>query len=238
MINQEIQVPWTKGYLLGTGNKIPITTTAGQPFYGLTTSEWIQKISWTVNTRDDTDYSISAAVINDEDISIASGGIVIPAGQGLLLPPNRKFLYFNNDVWVNEKYSQWSFEIIRNPNGYLTEILNAGTQYSPGSSSHVRTQRRDICSWYVYDPASTSSPPTKEYGNFNDMMAAKKDVDAYNKTVHEENQKKVWSGDLVQNPVPLDAYGNIDWVAISSPSQTYELLFYKYKFGSWNILFR
>ena len=237
VINQEIEVPWTKGYLLGTGNKIPITNTAGQPIYGMTTSEWIQKISWTVNTREETNYSLSAAIINDTDISLANGKVVIPYGEGLLLPPSFKKLYFTNDQYTNEPYYQWSFEIIRNPNGFMTEILNAGTKMRPGATSTLRPAPVDICTWYVYNPSS-QVVPAKEFGTFNEMMAAKNEVYEYNKTVQSETAKRVWSGDFVQSPVPLDEYGNIDEIAVTNPNVTYSLFFYKYKYGTWNILYR
>lgn len=237
VVSQEISMPWITGYIdKNYTSGVVLANTAGQPFYGSTTSIWTQKISWTVNTRSDNNYFISEPIVNSSPATIISGLIEIPPYKGLMLPPTFKRLYFNNDENVNTEYYQWSFEIIMNPMGFSTEMLNVGTK---ARSYNDESKTYDICSWYVYDPSDEDEQPVKHVGTFSQMMAAKKEVDQYNKEeAQDEQDKKVFSGDFIQSPVPLTPMGYIATNAIDDPNKTWRLKFDKYKAGNWSYLFR
>lgn len=67
------------------------------------------------------------------------------------------------------------------------------------------------------------------------MMLAKAQVDAYNKTVSNETDKKIWSGDFVQEPVPLAQDGSIYEDAILDPTQRLELHVQAYRRADWRL---
>lgn len=232
--NQEVQIPLIKGYDVTSGYLNPpmktIATTAGQPLYGFNGSLWIQRLSWTYCSIGE-DYSMDEPLINSSGERLFDK-IVIPANKGLLLPPSYKKMYYYEDA--NDQnpiaYDQWNFEIIVNEaQGFDIEILNAGTKAISGNAVY------DICTWYIYDPLNPPGNVTKLYGNFGDMISAKMAVDAYNKTIRNDADKQVWSGDFVQGPVPLTAQGNYDIAAIMNPTNTYKLKYRQYKAGSWNL---
>jgi len=231
--NQEIEIPFTEGYEMTgqgqTNDLVTIATTAGQPLYGFTKSIWIQRMTWTFYSHSSTSYSINAPIINSSQVSLFGGKIIIPAREGLLLPPSYKKLYYTDkkNNYKNEVYHSWSFEIVRNPMGFYTPILNAGTK------AIINGNLVDICSWYTYTP--NGNPPEKNLGDFSAMMAAKKEVDAYNKSITDETLKKVWSGDFVQGPIPITMNGGIDTSAVEDPDLTYLRSFTSYKEGTWNL---
>lgn len=225
--NQEISIPLTEAYEEEEGDIVPVATTAGQVLYDFTTSLWIQRLTWTFNTKTG-DYSIPAPIINSSDVKLF-GKVEVPAGCGLLLPPGYRKLYYSkgNDTQA-VSYDQWSFEIIVNSMGFGLPILNAGTKYLEEGNLI------DICTWYVYDPEDTN-PPEKHFGSFSEMMEAKKDVDAKNLSITDENKKLVWHGDYIQQPVPITKNGGIDTSAIEDPSLTYIRRYAQYEEGSWNL---
>ena len=67
------------------------------------------------------------------------------------------------------------------------------------------------------------------------MMEIKKEVDEYNKSKTDETTKKVWSGDFVQEPVPLKADGTINEEAITDPSERRSMRLESYQRVDWNI---
>ena len=232
--NQEIRVPLTHAYEIVDGvksaTKVPVTTTAGQVFYGFSDTIWIQRCTWTFNDRNSV-YAIPSAIVNSEDVTLFNK-LTIPAGCGLLMPPGYKKMYYykdDNDRYPQE-YDQWSFEIIVNDNGFTTNILNAGTQAQPPSGFLY-----DICTWYEVDLNDPELTIHKEFGTFREMMEAKMRVDEYNKEIEDERKKKVWNGDFVQSPVPLLKTGDIDIVSTIHPEQTYIRMFTQYDEGTWNL---
>lgn len=228
--NQEIQVPMTEAYEYVSDDYVPVATTAGQVLYGFTCSQWIQRLTWTFNSRSG-DYSMPSGIVNESAVTLFDK-ITIPASCGLLLPPGyRKMYYYENDNDTNPtEYDQWNFEIIVNtsPQGFDTLILNAGTK------ALLSGNLVDICTWYVYDPNS-SAAIEKHFGSFSDMMARKKEVDQYNLNITDETQKKVWHGDYVQSPIPISQAGGIDRPAIADPSKTYVRWYTQYTEGTWNL---
>lgn len=223
--NQQISIPLTEAYEYGEDDIVPVATTAGQVLYGFTASLWIQRLTWTFNTKSG-DYSMEAPLINDTSVTLFNK-ITIPAGEGLLLPPGYKKLYYTDqrNGYEYEPYDQWSFEIIRNSMGFDIPVLNAGTK------AIIDGNLVDICTWYVYDP--NGNAPTKEFGTFAEMMEAKMQVDEYNKNITGETQKKVWYGDYVQSPVPITEQGGIDEGAIEDPLTIYKRYYAQYEEGTW-----
>lgn len=225
--NQEISIPLTEAYEYGENDIVPVATTAGQVLYGFTASLWIQRLTWTFNTKSG-DYSMAAPLINDTSVTLF-GKVTIPASEGLLLPPGYKRLYYTDQKngYENEPYDQWTFEIIHNSMGFDIPVLNAGTK------AIIDGNLVDICTWYVYDP--NGQDPVKEFGTFAEMMEAKMDVDEYNKNITDETQKKVWHGDYVQSPVPITEQGEIDTAAIDDPMSTYRRYYAQYEEGTWSL---
>lgn len=227
--NQEVSVPLTEAFEYDSLEVEPISTTAGQVLYGFTTSIWIQRLTWTFYSKD-SNYSIPSGIINSSEVTLFDK-ITIPAGYGLLLPPGYRKMYWykdDNDTSPTE-YDQWSFEIIVNTaKGFDIDVINAGTK------AIFDKELVDICTWYVYDPES-SEVPEKKFGSFADMMDAKKQVDQYNLNIQDETRKKVWNGDFIQSPIPLDEFGYIDETAIEDASQTYIKTYMQYNAGTWNL---
>ena len=229
VVSQEMSAPLTEAF--NDNDKVVIpATTANQPFYDLTGVYYIQKATWTYVTKSG-NFSLSAPVINKSDVTLFDK-IIIPAGAGLLLPPGYRRLYWSTndgDKENIEPYEEWSFEILIDT-AYNHEIgvLNAGTKFAKNGATI------DICSWYVYDPNSQTAP-TKEFGDYAEMMQARANVHNQNRLIKDESKKLQWFGDFVQQPIPLDGSGNIDKVAINDPSQTYELFYRIYEKGDWNL---
>lgn len=226
---QQIQIPFERG--LSGGVYVDIQTAAGQKIQGLQTDFWIQRASWTYNTNDPTeDYALSEPVINTSGM-IIDNYFEIPAYRGLMLPPTRKTLYFNEKknpethTKKGTKFYQWSFEIIVNSKGFNVEVFNAGTQAlsEPGILSSVF----DICSWYVYDPTS-EEPPQKNWGSLDQLLSARAEVMEYNKLIKNEKNKKVFQGDAIQNSIPLNFDGTIDYSALAGQTPKKTLSFGKY----------
>ena len=229
--NQEIQVPMTEAYEYDEDDYVPVATTAGQVLYGFTCSVWIQRLTWTFNSRSG-DYSIPSAIVNSSDVTLFNK-FTIPSNCGLLLPPGYRKMYYyeEGDEEHPTEYDQWNFEIIVNTSSQRFDIpiLNAGTK------AIIDNNLVDICTWYVYDPSSSSTPIQKEFGSFADMMDAKKQVDQFNKNITDESQKKVWHGDYVQSPIPITQGGEIDLQAIDDPTLTHIRWYTQYEEGSWNL---
>jgi len=229
IVSQELQIPFTQGKKEGSNDVVPVATTAGQVLYGFTTSIYTQRLTWTYNCLPGDTYGITAPIVNNRDYTLFSV-FTIATGTGLLLPPGYKRMwYYKNGSSNGTRYSQWSFEIIVNPLGWDLEILNAGTQ------AKFNNNLVDVCSWYVFDPTQQNAAPQKQYGSFNDMMSAKRAVDAHNKNITDKSQHQIWHGDYVQNPVPLTENGEVDTGAIANPANTFKLKYKKYDKGSWNL---
>lgn len=238
--------PFISGWLLGEGNITSslisgavwsqVQNKARQP-YDMTVNYYGSKYTWTYNTLSNLEnYSIPYPIVNVEDfhgIGTLAGKINIPAGRGMLMCPSWKLLFYNDDeAKTSTPFYQWSFEIIYDPRGQFYEVYNAGTRAIDAATSGVY----DICTWYVEDPA-VQTPPLKYYGNFKQMIAAKKSVDLYNKTATEENQK-VFTGDFVTQPVPLTMTGQIDFNAINGLTRKTTLRWLKGNPGRWHLAWR
>ena len=226
---QQIQIPFERG--LSGNTWVDVQTTAGQKIQGLQTDFWIQRLSWTYNTNNTSeDYTLSAPIINQEGVTI-DNYFYIPPLKGLMLPPTRKKLYYNekkNPSTHSKKgtpFYQWSFEIIYNSKGFDVEVFNAGTQALsiPNNLSSVF----DICTWYVINPGA-STPPTKHFGSLNELLSAKFEVTEYNKNIKREIDKKGFQGDFIQNSIPIDTDGQIDYAAIAGQAPKKTLTFGKY----------
>lgn len=229
VISQEISKPLTWAYNVVTKNWETPATTAGQPFYDLTDSYFIQRATWTYATKDNEDYSLDAPCINKSTVKLFKK-FEVPAQAGLLLPPAYRKLYWSKDgSGDGEAYHEWSFEIlIDTTNKHLINIINAGTKCF--SESNLV----DICSWYVYDP-SGKNEPKKNYGSYNDMMKARAEVHSKNKTIANESEKLQWYGDFVQTPIPLNDVGEIDTSAIQDPKKVLRLKYCSYYEDNWNL---
>ena len=234
--NQSIEVPMIQGWTIemsgGTSVEVlkDFKTTAGQPLYGQTSQRWVQRLTWTYFSKDE-DYSMSGGpIVNISGVTLFDK-ITIPDGKGLLMPPSYRKLYYykNSDDTHPDTYDQWNFEIIVDDTGFFKEFLNAGTK---AIISGVPT---DICSYYIYMPDIEGRPPIKAFGSFNDMMDYKKQVDEHNKSVSEDSDKWVFTGDFVQSPVPLTLSGTIDMSAAYNASETVKRKFRPYEKGVWNL---
>lgn len=233
----EISVPFLSGYNI-SGQLIPVQTSARQAYSGVTTSIYGCKYTWTYNTiNQNENYSISSAMVNDirwQGVGVLSGHFDIPVGCGLLLPPTFKVLYYNNpDTASSTRYYQWGFEVlsIPEPYGQYLELYNAGTR----AWDSVASRAYDICTWYTQIP-SAQVPPLKYYGNFKDMITQKRAVETFNKTALDAD-KRTFTGDFVNQPVPLTATGGIDINALNGgPKLTNKYL--KYKPGRWLLAWR
>ena len=228
VVSQEMSKPLTKAY--DADNKyVTPATSAGQPYYDLTGSYFIQRATWTYATKSG-NYSLSKPIINSSKETLF-GKFEVPAGAGLLLPPGYRKLYWSENGTDNpQDYEEWSFEILIDTTYYhnLT-VLNAGTKFKKNSNLV------DICTWYVYDPSS-STPPQKQYGDYADMMAARANVHAQNKNIKEESKKLQWFGDFTQSPLPISKSNNsVDTAAIANPSQTEENVYRVYDKGNWHL---
>lgn len=217
--NEVITEPLIQGYLVTPGGDTqtdgtaPIITSAGQPIYGYNSEVFNQRVTWTFYERGHLNtYVKSYPVINK--VQVIVGGIFsVNPGYGLLLPPNLKRLYYTDKKlgYDREPYTEWKFEVVLKHFGFWTPVINAGTK------AIINNELQDICSWYVYDPEAEDDP-IREYGSFKEMMEAKKIVDEYNKGEKDETKKKVWSGDFVQQPVPLTTEGEIYFEALYDPT--------------------
>lgn len=234
--NQSIEVPMIQGWTIEMSGGTPVEvlkdlkTTAGQPLYGQTSQRWVQRLTWTYFSKDE-DYSMSGGpIVNISGVTIFDK-ITIPEGKGLLMPPSYRKLYYykNSDDTHPDTYDQWNFEIIVDDTGFFKEFLNAGTK---AIISGVPT---DICSWYIYTPDIEGRPPVKAFGSFDEMMYFKKQVDEHNKSVSEEANQWVFTGDFVQSPVPLTLSGTIDMSAVYNASETVKRKFRPYEKGIWHL---
>ena len=226
IVSQESQIPFIKGKE-GTGNTIvPVATTAGQVLYDFTTSLYCQRLTWTYYCLPGETFGMTEPLVNSSSYTLFSVFTIAP-GCGLLLPPGYKRMwYYEDGSSTGTRYSAWSFEIVVNPKGWDLEFYNVGTKFKKNN------QLLDICSWYVFDPAQPTQP-VRSYGDFNDMIAAKKQVDTFNKG-KPDNQKKFWSGGQVTDKVPLTAAGAIDTGAIGTPN-ILTRTFHKFEKGSWHL---
>jgi hypothetical protein len=228
VVSQEMTRPLTYAYNGEKNEMVVPSTSAGQPFYDLTDSYFIQRATWTFATKSG-DYSISAPIIN-KGLEILFEKFSIPAGAGLLLPPGYKKLYWSESGDDDgEEYDEWSFEILIDTTYFhKLNVLNAGTKFLKNNNLV------DICSWYTYDPGD-SDPPKKQFGSYDEMMAARANVYAKNSSIKDESKKLQWFGDFIQAPIPLTKSGDIDTGSINDPSYTITNTYSLYESGSWNL---
>lgn len=228
VVSQEMSKPLTYAFDLNDNLVVPATS-AGQPYYDLTESYFIQRATWTYATKSG-NYSRSEPLLNASNVTLF-GKFSIPAGAGLLLPPGYRKLYWSETGdGEGEAYEEWSFEILIDTTFlHRLTVLNAGTKFRKNGNLV------DICTWYVYNPTS-NTPPQKQYGDYADMMAARANVHAQNKNIKEESKKLQWFGDFTQTPLPISSSNNdIDTTAINNPSLTDENIYRVYSKGNWNL---
>lgn len=230
VVSQEMTKPLTYAYDGENDQEMVVpSTSAGQAFYDLTDSYFIQRATWTFATKDG-DFSIDKPIINAGEVTLFEK-ISIPEGAGLLLPPGYKKLYWSEsgDDDEGEEYDEWSFEILIDTTYFhKLNVLNAGTKFIKGGNLV------DICSWYTYDP-SESNPPEKNFGSYDEMMKARADVYSKNAAIKDESKKLQWFGDFVQTPIPLTKSGEIDKGAIGYPTDTIRNTYSLYEKGSWDL---
>lgn len=209
---------------------IAVQNSAKQEFANLTTSIYGQKITWTFATLDgDVDYSHTKPYVNNNVVQIGDSKCTVNIGQGLWMPPSRKRLW-----WIDSKnqarstpYYVWNFEVITNPLGHVCEVFDAGTKMIQPSLSGTASGVVDICTWYVDDP-TVAAALTKHYGGPKEMIAARNYVKNTNAS-RPDNQKLTFTGDLINNPIPLNANGYPDLSAIAGLTQKRKLQFKKYQ---------
>lgn len=225
--SQEMTCPLTYAY--NEDNKLVVpATTAGQPYYDLNDVYYIQRATWTFASKSG-NYYIHYPTINKSQVTLFDA-VVIPEGAGLLLPPGYKRLFWAEaGDEVGEPYDEWTFEILIDTTYYhKLNVLNAGTKFLKDNNLV------DICSWYVYDPSS-STPPEKKFGSYDEMMNARSQVYQKNQNIKDESKKLQWFGDFIQSPVPISTGGGVDISAINNPSLTIKNQYRVYNEGSWKI---
>ena len=233
---------WISGYVRPAVNGSNYSTMelvrnrALQGYKNLNVTKYGMKYTWTYYTNDSTeDYSKTLPIINTDTFTIGNTAVTLSPYTALLLPPVRKILFHNDSkTKTSTKYYAWSFEIhqLFKDWGQGTTLYNAGTRAYFNVGSPPSAVIKDICSWYVSTPSGTA-PIQRQYGYFDEMVAAKKQVDVYNTTVSDQLQKKQFVGDFVKDPIPLDLSGYIDTSALNGTTPKYTLTFWKYPFDSF-----
>ena len=226
IIWQEGSEPMTVAYIEDEDMMGPIMTTAGQFIYDFTAPIWTGRATWTFNDRANSNYSMTEPRINENAVTLFNK-FPIPAKNGLLLPPTYKRLFYTDEKGKTTEYAQWSFEIIINYRGFKIPVINAGTKAKEDGVVY------DICSWYIYDPQNPGSAFT-HFGSFEEMMEAKALIDETNKSITDETQKRIWSGDFIQSPVPLTEDGDVDYQALAG-STPFIKNYRNYAYGNWNL---
>lgn len=223
-----VSIPMVQGYD-DNGNLVPVETTAHQPIQGLTTETYNLRLTWTYYTKNSTGYGSSMPILNSSPVTVDT--VSIPTKFGLLLPPaRRKLWYYEDENDTNpEAYYAWSFEILVAYNSFGTSghkaiVANAGTQALDDSGNAY-----DICAWYIVDPQQEYQP-TREVGSPQQMILAKKQVDAKNKTRTPE-QQITFTGDFVQTQLPITQDGKIQ----SDDGTRLYIGWYKFEAGSWKL---
>lgn len=224
---QESAEPMKKGYMEDENIEYDVETSAKQPIYDLQAPVWTGRASWTFNDKASSNYTMLKPRINEEDVELFNK-FTVPAKCGLLLPPTYKRLYYRDAKGKTTEYAQWSFEIIINYKEFMVPVMDAGTK-----ALDANGKQYDICSWYTYTPGDDDDIE-KKFGSFSEMMKEKMAVDEYNKLISDENKKKVWSGDFVQSPVPLDGEGKIDMDAINGGVKIVKA-YRNYEIGTWRL---
>lgn len=220
------QVPFISGYF--DDKWVPIVTTANQNIQGITTDIYTARITWTYLTNLQTNYSLRLPVVNEDDVQLNT--IYIPAKCGLLMPPSmRKLWYFQSQLDTNPTpYYSWSFEIILDWRKHLVTAFNAGTCALDDNGNQY-----DICAWYIVDP-SKEYQPNRKFGPPEEMIKAKKQVQEKNE-LRSPNNTITFTGDFVQDNVPLTKEGKIDYTGMQDPSKRHLLEWYQYRYGKWNL---